>query len=107
MNKYHNKKVYADGQVFDSKREYNRYCELLLLQRAGQISRLQRQVAYELIPSQKTPQGTMRAVTYYADFVYQENGKTVVEDVKGVRTDVYKLKKKLMWQVYHILITEI
>lgn len=107
MNKYHNKKVYIDGQVFDSRREYNRYCELLLLQRAHQISRLQRQVKYELIPSQKTPQGAMRAVNYYADFVYQENGKTVVEDVKGVRTEVYKLKKKLMWQVYHILITEV
>ena len=105
MNKYGAKKVTdpATGEVFDSKKEYYRWCELRLLQRAGKISDLQRQVKYELIPKQKGE----RACTYLADFVYKDSdGNTVVEDTKGVRTDAYRIKKKLMLWVHGIKIKE-
>lgn len=102
-NKYGARKVEApDGQVFDSQKEYNRWCDLRLLERAGRISGLRRQVCYELIPKQ----GTMRACSYIADFVYQEKGKLVVEDCKGYRTEAYKIKKKLMLWVHGIRIKE-
>ena len=104
QNKYGAKKVKApDGQVFDSRREYQRYCVLKMLERAGKISGLCRQVSYELIPKQ---QGE-RACNYIADFIYyNEEGKLVVEDCKGFRTDAYKIKKKLMLWVHGIRIYE-
>lgn len=104
MNKYGAKKVTAsDGSVFDSKREFHRWCELKLLERAGKISGLRRQVSYELIPKQKGE----RACNYIADFVYSnEEGMLVVEDCKGHRTEVYRLKKKLMLWVHGIRIYE-
>lgn len=103
MNKYGAKKVKAfDGQVFDSQRECQRYGVLRLLERAGKISDLQRQVKYELIPKQEGE----RACYYIADFVYYEDGKKVVEDCKGMKTDVYKIKKKLMLWVHGIRIRE-
>ena len=103
MNKYGAKKITApDGTVFDSRKEYNRWCSLRLLERAGKISDLKRQVKYELIPKQDGE----RACTYIADFVYCQDGKTVVEDCKGYRTDAYKIKKKLMLQVHCIRIYE-
>ena len=77
--------------------------ELKLLERAGEISNLQRQVKYDLIPKR----GKERSVTYIADFVYQEKGNTVVEDVKGVRTKEYILNRKLMNWVHAIQIQEI
>jgi len=94
-NKYGNRKTERDGIVFDSKKEADRYTELLLLQRAGHITGLQRQVRYELIPAF----GDERAVFYFADFVYidSESGKTIVEDVKSVATKkdkAYILKRK-------------
>ena len=95
-NKYGNKKIrLPDGTVYDSKKEYKRHMELMLLQRAGEISDLTRQVKYELIPKQDGE----RAVYYVADFVYKDSrtGEEVVEDCKGFRTDVYKLKAK----IYH------
>ncbi len=102
-NKYGARKVKApDGQVFDSQREYDRWCVLRLLERAGRISDLRRQVSYELIPKQ----GTMRACSYIADFTYQEHGKLVVEDCKGYKTEAYKIKKKLMLWVHGIRIKE-
>ena len=102
-NKYGARKVKApDGQVFDSQREYDRWCVLRLLERAGRITDLKRQVSYELIPKQ----GTMRACSYVADFTYLENGKPVVEDCKGYRTEAYKIKKKLMLWVHGIRIKE-
>lgn len=102
-NKYGARKVKApDGQVFDSQKERDRWCILRLLERAGRISDLKRQVSYELIPKQ----GTMRACSYIADFTYQENGKLVVEDCKGYRTEAYKIKKKLMLWVHGIRIKE-
>ena len=93
-NKYGNKKIrLPDGTVYDSKKEYKRHMELLLLQRAGEITDLKRQVKYELIPKQEGE----RAVYYVADFVYTDTrtGEEVVEDCKGFRTDVYKLKAKI------------
>ena len=104
MNKYGARKVKApDGQVFDSRKEYQRYGVLRLLERAGKISGLCRQVSYELIPKQDGE----RACSYIADFRYfDENGKLVVEDCKGYRTEAYKIKKKLMLWVHGIKIKE-
>ena len=108
MSKYYSRKVTVGGLVFDSKKEYKRYCELVLLQKAGQVTDLQRQVKYELIPSQKIGgKVAERACTYVADFVYQENGKTVVEDTKGFKTKEYIIKRKLMLWVHGIRIVEV
>lgn len=106
--KYHAKKTELDGITFDSKKEANRYAELKLLERSGAIHNLQRQVRYELIPAQKKDGKTIeRACHYIADFVYEEDGKTVVEDVKGYRTKEYVLKRKLMLQVHGIEVREV
>lgn len=102
MNKYRNKKVIVDGISFDSKKEAARYKELRMLERAGIILNLQLQVPFELIPKQDGE----RACTYKADFVYEQNGKKVVEDTKGMKTDVYKIKRKLMLYRYGIEIKE-
>jgi hypothetical protein len=102
-NKYGARKVKSpDGQVFDSQKEYDRWCNLRLLERAGMISDLRRQVSYELIPKQTGE----RSCNYVADFVYQENGELVVEDCKGFRTEAYKIKRKLMLWVHGIRIKE-
>ncbi len=106
MSKYNNQKIRVGGELFDSKREYNRWCELRLLERSGIICNLQRQVKFRLIDSQKTPERTERPCDYMADFVYYENGSRVVEDCKGMRTDVYKIKRKLMLEKYKISIKE-
>ena len=104
MNKYKNiKTMTSDGILHDSIKEANRWCELNLLLKANLISDLQRQVKFELIPKQDGE----RAVYYIADFVYTENGKKVVEDVKGVRTKEYNIKKKLMLYFHGIRIKEI
>ena len=102
-SKYHNRK--SGG--FDSVREKGRYAELLLLQRAGKIQGLERQVRFELLPAQyENHKCVFRGVSYIADFTYWENGKFIVEDVKGVKTDVYRLKAKMMLYFHHILIRE-
>lgn len=126
-NKYFNKKVAIDGYEFDSRKEANRFCELRLLLRAGKIANLQLQREYELIPAQyeEVPTGEFytrgerkgerkmkricieQAVKYVADFVYTENGKTVVEDTKGIRTEKYIIKRKLMLWRYGIKIKEL
>ena len=103
MSKYKNVKTTVDGIAFDSKKEAARYGELMLLAKAGAIQDPRLQVPFELIPKQAGE----RAVRYIADFVYTENGKMIVEDVKGVRTDVYKIKKKLMLAVHGIRIREV
>ena len=105
-NKYHNQKTKTiDGITHDSKKEASRWMELQMLQRAGEIYNLRRQVTFELIPKQEGE----RPCNYIADFVYvdKKTGKTVVEDAKGVRTDVYKIKKKLMLWRYDIRIKEV
>lgn len=103
--KYHSKKTIVDGKKFDSMKEAVRFRELYLLQRQGYIKNLQLQVRFELIPKQKGE----RACFYIADFVYTncETGQMVVEDVKGMRTEVYKIKRKLMLYFYDIQITEV
>ncbi|HZV47854.1 MAG TPA: DUF1064 domain-containing protein [Thermodesulfovibrionales bacterium] len=101
--KYHNKKCEYKGRMFDSRRERTRYIELELWQRAGGITHLECQVSFEVIPKV----GKNRAAHYIADFVYtDEHGNRVVEDSKGMKTDVYKLKKKLMRHVHGIEILE-
>lgn len=101
-SKYRSRTVTDGDGRFDSIAENRRWKELNLLLRAGLISDLRRQVRYELIPKQ----GKERAVFYIADFVYTEKGETVVEDVKGVRTKEYIIKRKLMLWRYGILIRE-
>ena len=111
-NKYGNRKVIVDGIPFDSQREANRYFELSLLQRAGAIRNLERQVKFELIPTQRIDGKVVeKACTYIADFVYeQRSGDTwekVVEDAKGYRTEKYLIKRKLMLYVHGIRIVEV
>lgn len=108
--KYNNKKITVNGQVFDSKKEANRYKELLLLEKAGAIKDLRMQVKFTLIPAQRdeaTGKVIERECSYKADFVYEEDGKTVVEDVKGFRTKEYIIKRKLMLWRYGIRIREV
>ena len=131
--KLNNQSVVIDGIEFDSIKEGNRYCELKLLQRAGAISDLELQKRYELIPAQyetvetgeyykvgakkgqpKTKKVCIeQSVCYIADFVYQEKGQTVVEDVKGFRDPSsatyakFVLKRKMMLWLHGIRIREI
>ena len=131
--KLNNKTITIDGIEFQSIKEGNRYCELKLLQRAGKISNLELQKKYELIPAQyetvetgeyykvgakkgqpKTKQVCIeQSVCYIADFVYQENGQTVVEDVKGFRDPAsatyakFVLKRKLMLYIHKIKVKEV
>ena len=107
QSKYHAEKTIIDGERFDSKREAERWQELRLMEKAGEISNLRRQVKYELIPAFKKPgERTERSVSYIADFVYTENGETIVEDSKGFKTDAYRIKRKLMIERYGIWIRE-
>ena len=96
-SKYKAKKTSIDGIKFDSQKEANRYLNLLVLQRAGFIQDLHRQVRFELQPSYKKNGKTIRPIYYVADFVYYDTfkGQKIVEDTKGYRTEIYKLKKKL------------
>lgn len=118
-NKYNNKKIIRGGETFDSLKEYKRYLELCLLAKAGKIDDLKRQVRFTLIPEQREPDiiGPRGGVTkgrvierkceYVADFVYTHNGKTIVEDTKGVKTKEYIIKRKLLLWVHNIRIIEI
>ena len=117
--KYYSRKITRDGITFDSQKEYRRYNELRLLERSGAIQDLKRQVEYVLIPAQREPDkvgvrgGIIKGKTieqkcsYVADFVYNEDGKTVVEDVKGFRTKDYVLKRKMMLYFHGIRIREV
>lgn len=132
-SKYRSKKVIVAGQKFDSKKEYQRWKELQLLEKAGKITNLRRQVKFRILPSQYVQEPTEngykdvcaeRPVTYIADFVYEapthhqymdeqghlhfsDSWETVVEDAKGFRTADYILKRKLMLFFYGIRIKEI
>lgn len=109
LPKYRNRKVTVCGKTYDSVKEARRHAELKMLESAGKISDLERQVKFELIPTQRDSQtGKVleRSVSYIADFTYYENGRYVVEDVKGFRTPEYRLKKKLILWVYRIRIKE-
>ena len=100
MNIYRNKKVQVDMYVFDSIAESRRYKELKLLERAGKIQNLELQPHFLLQESFKKNGKTFRKIEYIADFKYIENGKIIVEDVKGIQTDVFKLKHKLFEKKY-------
>lgn len=101
-SKYNAKKTNVDGIKFDSKREADRYCELKLLEKSNEIRNLELQPRFLLQDKFKDKQGnTHRKIEYVADFMYvdKENNK-IVEDVKGVLTDVYKIKKKIFLKIY-------
>ena len=105
-NKYHAKPTGGHA----SRKEHRRANHLKLMQRAGEISGLQEQVPFELIPTQRDKDGTVleRSCHYIADFVYTDHqGNRIVEDTKGVRTKEYIIKRKLMLRVHGIRIKEI
>ena len=108
-NKYGNRKPVYKGVKFDSSLEMCRYIYLEGEERKGKITDLCRQVKFVLIPAQRDGNGKLleRECYYLADFMYTYKGKVVVEDAKGVRTDVYKLKKKMMLYFHHIRIVEV
>ena len=106
--KYGNKMKVVDGETFSSILEARRYRELVIMQRSGAITDLKTQVAYVLCPSVVIAGRKRRSMSYIADFVYKDDeGKTVVEDAKGVLTPVYKRKRHLMMHVHGIKINEI
>lgn len=110
--KYHNQKTNLDGIEFDSRKEARRYAELLLMQRAGEIYDLQRQVPFVLIQKQTDPiTGKLleREAKYIADFTYRscKTGRITVEDTKGMKTKDYILKRKLMLYRHGIKIQEV
>ena len=125
MNKYRNHKAYSDGMMFDSRREARRYHELLMLQKAGKIRDLQRQVPFLLLPDQREPdtigkrggihKGRIieRKVVYIADFCYFncDSGEYTVEDIKGFKKGesyaLFVIKRKLMLYVHGIRVKEI
>lgn len=122
QNKYRNTKTIVDGIEFDSRKEAARYKELKLLAAAGEISNLERQVKFVLIPTQREPdfvgvrggikKGKVieKECSYLADFVYIRDGEVIVEDVKGYKNgsayNIFKIKRKLMLYLYGIKIVE-
>lgn len=125
-SKYHAEKVTVNGITFDSKKEARRFLELTALEQAGKIHGLRRQVKYLLIPEQRESCAEIyksgpkkgqfkpgrvleRECSYYADFDYYttEDGTHVVEDVKGMRTKEYRLKRKMLLYKYQIRISEV
>lgn len=124
-NKYKAKKIEIDGMKYDSKKEYNRHMDLLILEKAGEIKDLKRQVKFVLIPAQREPdrvgarggkiQGKVieRECAYVADYMYTDvkTGEQVVEDVKGYKGggayDLFTIKRKMMLYFYGIKIKEI
>lgn len=122
MSKYKNKKTIIDGITFDSSKEAERYRELKLLEKIGEIQALRLQEKFELIPAQyetferynkrglRLKDGKKcieKACVYKADFVYFQNGEMIVEDTKGLRTREYIIKRKLMLFKHGIRIKEV
>ena len=109
--KYGNRKVTTEDGTFDSVKEYSRWQELKMLERAGEIYDLQRQVPFVLIPAQKGEDGRVieRAVKYIADFTYRsrKDNRLTVEDTKGLKTPEYIIKRKLALYRLGIRIVEI
>ena len=114
FNKYRNKKTIINGITFDSKREAERYKQLIFLEEIGKIKNLQTQVAYILQEGFTLGKKKYREIKYIADFVYQQKNdkadvelwEEVVEDCKGMRTEVYKIKKKMFMNKYQVEIKE-
>ena len=92
-NKYNNT-VTPDG--YHSKREKRRAIELELLLKAGKIADLKYQIPYILLPSFTFNGKKYREIKYIADFVYFQDGKIIIEDCKGYKTETYRIKKKLL-----------
>ena len=114
MNKYRARKTIVEGIEFDSKKEAQRYMELRLLEREGEIRNLRRQIRIPLLPSQKRDDGNERGVDYICDFIYtdEKTNKIVIEDVKGYRGGaayaVFVIKRKLLkWRYPDYLFKEI
>lgn len=108
MSKYRNEKITFSGQKFDSKKEFERYQDLRILEKAGIVQNLKRQVKYVLVPKQYLCGKLIeRECAYIADFVYTKNNKVIVEDVKGIKTKDYIIKRKLMLHVHGIRVVEI
>jgi hypothetical protein len=99
-SKYNSKKIEVDGLKFDSKTEYKRWTELVLLEKSGHIQNLQRQVTFELQPKFKKKGVSYRAITYVADFTYVVGGVLIVEDRKGFCDQKFPIKKKLFEYKY-------
>ena len=100
QSKYKNIKVarlLPNGEVvtFDSKKEGKRYDELILLAKQGIIKNLILQPEFEIIPTVKWNKKTLCKIKYIADFKYEKDGKIIIEDVKGFKTDIYNIKKRL------------
>lgn len=108
-SKYHSRRCELDGIMFDSRKEARRYAELKILERAGEIKKLERQVPFTLIPAQRDEAGKVieREVKYVADFMYVDKDGIHVEDVKGMKTRDYIIKRKLMLWVHGIRIEEV
>lgn len=111
-NKYRNKKATVDGIRFDSIKEARRYSELKMMEKAGEISGLELQKKFVLLPSQYSEIGGKRKCierecAYIADFVYYQDGKMVVEDAKGFKTPEYIIKRKLMLFIHGIRVQEV
>lgn len=100
-SKYRNVKTMVDGIEFDSKKEAARYQELKIMEKAGIISELKLQVVHDLSVN------AVHVCKYIADFTYIRDNRRVTEDVKGMKTIIYKMKKKLMKAIYNIEIQEI
>ena len=100
QNKYRNKNITIDGHTFPSIKEANRYCELKILEKAGEIVDLELQPSFEICPQVKWNGKTLRKRVYISDFMYTENGKKVVEDSKGFRNKTYLLKRSLFLSQY-------
>lgn len=99
-SKYRALKTTVGGITFDSSLEAKRYTQLKILETAGTIKNLQIQPKFRLMDSFKYDGRTIRAIDYIADFMYEENGKVIVEDVKGIRTKDYIIKSKLFIKKY-------
>jgi len=112
MNKYHNKKTVLDGIKFDSKKEANRYAELKLMARAGEIWGLILQPRYTIVEGFEYKGKKIRKSEYVPDFAYYQGNEYIIEDVKSECTrkePTYRLKKKLLlariatepWELIH------
>ena len=101
QSKYHAQKTEVDGKVFDSKHESRDYLKLKTMEDSGLIHNLQTQVSFELQPKYVTKDGRkIRPISYVADFVYERDGVTYAQDSKGMKTDVYKIKRKMFEYKY-------
>ena len=122
-SKYNASKVVVNGEVYDSKKEAKRGVELEMLVKAGEIANLRRQVKYVLIPAQREPdivgpkggrkpgKTIEQELSYIAYFVYEKDGETIVEDVKGYRDGgayrVFSMKRKMMLYFHGIRVREV